>query len=625
MKPKSRFAVVFSFCIFACILSSGQPMHARREYAAVLKTLCDALITRQDHEKSHAECGSIACAHCRVLHTRAAEAMYPFALEYTIARDARYLSAAILSADWLIGQQQPNGSWKETPEEWTGTSTDQLLMMLLTYPIVLPHLSEQERERWRSCMRRAADYLSTVMTPEFASINYVATTTATLAKANELFGNPTYLEKATALAHRVVAKLDEDGFVTGEGGRTHNIKSGVDLGYAMEMSLWGLGYYARLTGDRYVDSCVKRSLKTHLFFIYPDGSMDGSWGIRSNKWTTYGGVTSDGCQALFALYAKEDPAYVTAALKNLRYLKTNIKEGIIGYGPQQWEVFSDPPCIYPTFTKAKNIAFAYMMDTVETRMAAQLPAEREGWMRHFRSVDVAEIRTHQFMATITAYGYKDYASGSKSKYMYRPSGGAISNLWIKDHGYFTASSATVYSRPEPMTFPEAPGTRSLTPRIEYTDTSGYYTNLFEFDSHLYLGGNAKTGFTVNASGELKDKNWFSGGVGYRLDYVFTDNQLRKSVTLVYHDTRVPVSILEPVIDFAGTRFDRINDSTLLIVAGKKKLEFRLLSGNAELLTGKDRAKYWTPFPALKANPVELVVKPGAATQQTVVYTITVLE
>ncbi len=50
--------------------------------------------------------------------------------------------------------------------------------------------------------------------------------------------------------------------------------------------------------------------------------MDGSWGIRSNKWTCYGGATSDGSQVLFSLFAETDPVYRTAALRNLEYLKS---------------------------------------------------------------------------------------------------------------------------------------------------------------------------------------------------------------------------------------------------------------------------------------------------------------
>ena len=182
--------------------------------------------------------------------------------------------------NWLIRQQEKDGSWKETPEEWTGTTTDQLLMLLLAYDILEPKLKPAERTAWKTSMEKAADYLTAVMSPEFASINYVATTTATLAAAHVMFNKQAYAVKARELAHRVISKMDEDGFINGEGGRTYTNKSGVDLGYDLEMSLWGLGYYAQLTKDSLVNRAVKDAVKMHLFFIYPDGSMDGSWGIR---------------------------------------------------------------------------------------------------------------------------------------------------------------------------------------------------------------------------------------------------------------------------------------------------------------------------------------------------------
>ena len=93
-----------------------------------------------------------------------------------------------------------------------------------------------------------------------------------------------------------------------------------------------------------------------------------------------------------------------------------------------------PPCIYPTFTKAKNLALAYALETKQSRILVKLPTEATGWVKHFKTVDVSLLRTANFMATITSYGYKDYKAGAKSKYMYRPAGGAISCLWVKDHG-----------------------------------------------------------------------------------------------------------------------------------------------------------------------------------------------
>ncbi len=87
-----------------------------------------------------------------------------------------------------------------------GTTTDQLLMMLLSFDKISSSLTEKERNEWKSSMRKAADYLAAVMKPEFASINYVATSTATLAKAGLFFKENSYLEKAKALAHRTISK-----------------------------------------------------------------------------------------------------------------------------------------------------------------------------------------------------------------------------------------------------------------------------------------------------------------------------------------------------------------------------------------------------------------------------------
>ena len=604
--------------------AGAQELSPKKEYAATLVALTNALLERQAADSAGNNAGGIWCAHCKVWHTRAAEAVYPFAITADITGDTRYVQAAKRVADWLFRQQQADGSWKETPEEWTGTTTDQLLMLLLTYEKLSPQLTTAQQAQWCNSMEKAAAYLNQVMTPEFASINYVATTTATLAKAGLVLHQHAYMQKARQLARRTVAKMDEDGFLNGEGGRSHGNKMGVDLGYDMEMSLWGLGLYARLTADTLVDGYVKRALKNHLYFIYPDGSLDASWGIRSNKWTGYGSATSDGSQVLFSLYADEDPRYANASLRNLQFLRSNITSGLVGYGPQHAELFNTPPCIYPTFAKAKNLALAYMLETKATRPLAAIPADSSSWIKHFTTLDVIEVRTQQFMATVTGYRYKDPA-GAKGKYMYRPDGGAISHLWAAGHGFITASSPTVYSRPEPMSFPEAPGVLPLTPRIEYTDSADYFTNLYEFDSRLLINKEAKNRYVVKVTGELKDKNGLTGGVGYQLNYLFTDSALQKTIIVTWHDVWPVVHVIEPIIQYAGMSFEQKDDHTILIHAGKKEWALRILSGKARWIAGREAARYWTPYPALKAWPLELEIQPeGEAISASVTYCLQVL-
>jgi len=593
--------------IFSAIAASAQTLNLKNEYALTLKEMCDALINVQITDNLEKDYGALQCEYCSVLHTRAAEAIFPFSVMYRISGEKKYLEAALRLGRWLISQQQSDGSWKETPEEWTGTSTDQLLMLALTYSFLENEIENDEKSSWKNSCEKAGDYLAAVMSPEFASINYVATTTASLAALHRIIPKEIYLEKAKELASRVISKMDADGFINGEGGRSNNIKSGVDLGYDMEMSLWGLGYYSKLTGDALVDNYVKHSLKNHLYFIYPDGSIDNSWGIRSNKWTNYGSATSDGCQILFALYSDEDPVYSSAAFKNLRFLRKCMKRGFVGYGALHWEIFGKPLCIYPTFTKAKNISIAHTLLKDELIDPVLLPTEKTGWIKYFKTLDVVELRTDNIMATITSYGYKDYKANFKSKYMYRPSGGAVSNLWVKDHGYLQASSVTKYSRPEPMSFPEAPGIISLSPRIEFGDTAGYFTNLFEFDSKLEIVSNNKNLYSVSATGELKDKTWSMGGVGYQYDYHFDDSSYSKTITLIYHDAWPEIKIIEPFINYPGMTFTKKGKSKVIIASRKKKFEFILHDDDAELILGRNEDKYWSPYPALRAYPIEIIV------------------
>ncbi|MFZ4620926.1 MAG: hypothetical protein ACOYNS_10220, partial [Bacteroidota bacterium] len=301
--------------------------------------------------------------------------------------------------------------------------------------------------------------------------------------------------------------------------------------------------------------------------------------------------------------------------------------GIVGYGPQHWEVFTVDPCIYPTFAKAKNIAFAYDLESRTTRTLQPLPTEETGWTKYFQTLDIAQVRTANFMSTITAYGYEDQAR-SKSKYMHRPSGGAVSNLWLKDHGYLQASSVTKYQRPEPMHFPEAPGIRSLTPRIEFTDSSEYFTNLYEFNADLQIVPTEPSSglFRITASGELKNSEWQMGGIRYSYKYEFSDSSVKKSVTLRYHDSHSTVSIIEPVIQYAGMTFEKVDTRTVIITAKNKRIKFSVTDGDVELVIGRDKENYWAPYPALKAYPLELVVQPPVdGFLRSVSYSFTILK
>ncbi len=392
------------------------------------------------------------------------------------------------------------------------------------------------------------------------------------------------------------------------------MKYGVDLTYNMEMSLWGLALYAKISGDEKVMEKVEASLRRHLWFINPDGSMDGSWGIRSNKWTCFGGGTSDGSQVLFSLLKDTDPVFSTAAMRNLNYLQNCMVDGFVGYGPQHTEAVGTPPCIYPTFAKAKNLAMAHAevkKYKAPNFATSPLPVDKPG-MEFFPSLDVYRVRTKNFMATVTAYTYKD-PKGPRSKYMFRPTGGAISALWMKDYGFLQASSQTEYHRWEPMHFPEMEDIRPLTPRIELTlaedrsgSQSGYYTNLFEFDassSREELNGT----FIIEAEGQLKNRRQEDSGVSYNYRYVFDENRVEKHVSLNLNGHRDTIRIVEPVITYEGSTVVQSDEKSIIICKGETRVKFSLLSDNATLSCGAEQDHYRSVYPALTACPIVMTV------------------
>ena len=608
MKIKLLF-ILFFFTTALVARPNSEKVSIKNECLKTLYELDDAMLNFQIIDDGRADYGALRCDHCNVLHTRAGEAVFPFAVAWKQGGEEKYLRAAIALGNWLIRRQQTDGSWKETPEEWTGTTADQLLMMACAYPILQPRLSQTEKASWKNSIKGAADYLTKVMRPEFASINYCATTTSSLVMANKVIPNQKYIDKAKVLAHQVVAKMDMDGFITGEGGRVRGVKYGVDVGYNIDMSLWGLGLYARVAGDTLVDRYVRNALKTHLWFVYPNGIIDGSWGIRCNKWTTFGSATADGCQILFSLFAQDDSRYRTAAMRNLQYLRTNFHNGYIGYGPHYWRIFEIPPCIYPTFVRAKNLALAVEFGEQEAGETAPLPTEQTGWAKLFPTVDVVLVRTKNFMATVTAYRYKDLAKWEKSKYMHRPTGGSISDLWVAGHGLLQASSVTEYHRWEPMHFPEMGDIKSLTPRIEFTDGDHYYTNLYEFDGRISLDKKDDHKFIVATSGELKDKTQIPGGIAYILRHTFNDDFIEKEVTLRFHDNRTPVEIVEPFVWNERMTFRQIDARTIRIDSPDKSFEVKLVKGDAKLELGTNREQYRSVYPALKCFPICLKVRP----------------
>ena len=415
-----RFKNILVACFFCCTFwhSSAQKVpadtvstHAWR----ILTELNAALLRCVQQDPESPDSGAIGCPYCHLCHTRAAEAVYPFAFEYQKTKDKTYRRAAVNLGNWLIRQQKDNGSWFETPETWTGTTTDQTLMLALAYPLLQPYLKQEEKQKWLVAIEKAADYLGQL-----------------------------------------------------------------------------------------------------------------------------------------------------------------------------------PP----------------------------LPSDQTG-MTFYPTLNLVTVRSAQWCSTISAYHYKDPA-GERSKYMHRPTGGSMCNLWLAGHGFFEASSQTVYRRWEPMSFPDMPDVKPLTPRIEFSNDAGYFTNLYEFDAVL-TSVEKDHAFLVTSVGELKNSNQQPGGISYCLQHEIGDKRIVKEIELIYHDAKGPVRIVEPIIFYPGMTFRKTGDKTVLIKMPGRVIELTAGSENVTLELGTDAQEYRFPYPALRAYPVILNVKNDHRYRETVTFTYRILQ
>lgn len=595
-----RQLLICLFIMLSCIHAGAGELY--NNAFPLLQRLNSVLVEYQNDDRKSPDYGGIICPGENLYHTRAGEAVFPLAYEYSRTGDRTRLKQALILADWLLRQQQDGGQWLETPETWTGTTTDQLMMLLLAYPIVEDKLSPARREAWLDGMRRAADYLERVMDNRFASINYCATTTASLAEAWLRFGDEKYLLKARSLARMIVAKMNHDCFIEGEGEREGLYKYGVDIGYNMEMSLWGLARYAALCGDVEVVQAVKRSTAAQLPFIYPDGMLDASAGIRSNKWTIYGSGTSDGCHPLFALLSGENPAYITAAVRNIRLMYSCFTGcGLLGPGPGHDRVMAAPPCIYPTFAKAKSLAMAISWVAEDRDTLAPLPLDKD-YDVFYPSLGISIVRKGAFCGTVSAYNYKA-KNGPNSKYMHRPAGGAMTALWVDGFGLLQASSQTEYHRWEPMSFPELSYIpRPLTPMISQECGDGEYTNLYDFDAvGVHESGDE---VLVSVTGQLKNREYKKCGTAFRISYRFCADSLVKSYDVRRQTSEGPVRIIEPLVD--NGRFSLEDDRTLRVERPGGAVALRCRG--AKFSIDHDAAwRYAHVFPSLRCLP--LVIEP----------------
>lgn len=502
---KRKIALFLLLAILSTQLFAKEDPHK-----TTLLSLCDALLPTQQNESASPNYGALVCPSVNPenhpLHSRAAEAVYPFAVAWKVNGNQKYRDAAIKLGNWLISIQETTGKkaggWSEVwpdPQQkgWFGTTTDQLISMVGAYPILKPFLSPAEIEKWNSSMQKAADFVMQNF-PVKSNINYNPTAAATLVMAYQNVDKPQqiWLIKADSLMNiYTLPSIDRQNLLTGEG-------MGVDEGYNMAQSIGYVALYAILTKDQRIKQKAADLLKEHYLFVYPNGSVDNSWGTRSFKWNYESGTkTAPGVYFSFALLSDLDPKFNAAGLKCLEYLnKECIHNGFIVYGPHaDKHTSSSPPCNYSTFARAQSLALAVEYGAKSTTTTT-FPAQETNWFKFFPDINVAVVRTEKIMATVSAYGeIRRYPRPSVCR------GGSITNLWMDGfgkNGYMESSSISDYQRIEAQHMPVEGDLLSLTPRIEFTSNGSVFSNIWEDKGSMSAEKDGNQ-IKVSVSGKMK--------------------------------------------------------------------------------------------------------------------------
>jgi hypothetical protein len=496
------------------------------------------------------------------VHGRMGDTFYPFLHLAHRRKEQQYLDAAVLLYRWMEKTvSQEDGSWLNEPvkNSWKGTTVFTSIALAEALVLHGEILDRSFREQIMARLRKSGDYVFNNFTIDYGNVNYPVAGSYCLSLLGKLFDDKKYKAKGKELAHTALKFFTKNNhFLHGEGTPYYTPSPkgcySVDLGYNVEESLPSLVLYAKLTGDKEVEESALKSLRTHLEFMLPDGGWDNSWGTRNYKWTWWGSRTSDGCQPAFALLADKEPAFYTAALKNVSLLKACTKDGIL-YGGPHYASHKTPASLHHTFCHLKAlVTFLDNGSPGDALRSTMLPREKEYGLRFFEDIQTSLVSKGKFRATITVYDrdYKDFKGGHAS-------GGALSLLWHEKAGIIFAASMNEYQLYEAgnMQKDTDPLSMPLTPRIELKKDGIIFTNINDFSATMKSSQQANE-VLVETSSRLVDKNQqspSSGEIHCNISYRFTGDKL---IMQFKHDNRNSDLLVQTILPVISSSAEKVN-------------------------------------------------------------------
>lgn len=571
----------------------------------LLQKLVEAQLSFQEMRPGHADYGAIRCPLHHALHTRTAELALPMVYLGKERNDAVLIARGLALADWLVTQHNEDGSWNETPDDWTGTTVFQLMALAALVDLGRSLLTPRQKQAYEQAIHKAAAWVSRSISFRRVTTNYVASGAAGLALAHLVTGEARWQREARRLARLAANRINREGLVEGEGANRRLLwkivitPRGIDIGYGLEMTLASLALYSRLVDDQTVEERLLASIQAHLPFVFPDGSLDNSLGSRGYKWTIYGCKTAHGAQMALAYGATQGvPGAKQALADTVDYLGRSLKDGLLTDGPQL-PSGSALPCLYPSVTRACNLAFTLAYLTTPERRHSLLPQQEANPVTVIRSLNSLLIRTPPWTATVSGYDNGTrFGAGHAGKTFRVPAGGSVTRLYHRDWGNIQAATQFDYFPAEPLHLPPATEkTACFTPRIVLHDDKGPATSVHARGVILHWQ-------TEGAALRIRAEGRFFAETLARpltstfvIEYLFKPDRLLKEYSITLDSPWQGLEIIEPLILPQGGHC-RWHQGRLLLREGGKGLDISPEPPSAPWQIHRQPEEIDYPLPAL---------------------------
>ncbi|MCI0513803.1 hypothetical protein L0128_11365 [candidate division KSB1 bacterium] len=576
----------------------------------ILLRFCEVFQKEQIIVLSDSNYGAIQNPQRRSRCDAGGEVVFPLAIAYELTQQKEYAYAAYRLATWNICQQEPDGAWRQPNELPVISTTRQLLAMSLAYTSLKSRLSPKFEADWKNALVKAGNFLLRELKPHLATLpsNQLMLSVMAISALHQVQTEDAYRVLAENIAFQVMQRVDADGwlaeYLTGD-----NLQpAGIDAGASLGNSLLGLTLYSQWLAHPEAAQFVEKLLPNYLYFIYPDGSFDNSWGIFSRYWSPTGNFDVPGIQAVFGCGEWHDSRYQEAARQNLFSWRSALIQNQIPFGAAVSDSVIKPPPLLGTIRQAVNLALFLKFSPAGSVAKKALPADIIGWYNHFSTNDVLVVRARSYMATLSAAHFYETQTGVIPANQ-PPTGGVITNFWAAGIGTFQTSSPTDYVSDTILPAVDV-SPLPLTGRIECVQNTGYYSNLYEYHAKMRVSTAAGSIVQAAVAGRLKNREQQTTGVKYIIKYTFREQAIDKEIWLSYSGPKVAVAIVEPFVYGPDTRIEVSEPGRVRIENNDTAWCLRIVAGEKyQLQTGTATERYLSPLTQVRAYPITIQLPP----------------